>query len=285
LAIIHIGCRHHYREQQPQGIDQGMTLKQPLGNSLKELCMTMSVKKGLYGSELGANMMRTAIAEGIGIFILVFVGTAVASAATLWLPIAGEPLNSLAVGLAFGLILVALVSALGHVSGAHLNPAITLALATTGKFSWHYVPAYLGAQLIGAIAASGTVWLSFGHQAREKAALAATFPTTGTNDLQAFLVEAILTFILVFVVISVATDERVPASAAGPAVGFTLAATILAGGPLTGGAVNPARAIGPMIMAWKFTSMWVYLFAPIVGGILAALLYDRFLAAAEKPQA
>jgi glycerol uptake facilitator-like aquaporin len=87
------------------------------------------------------------------------------------------------------------------------------------------------------------VWLAYGHQAREKAALAATFPTAGTNGLQAFLGETILTFILVLVVVSVATDERVPASAAGPAVGFTLAATILAGGPLTGGVVNPAQAI------------------------------------------
>jgi MIP family channel proteins len=247
--------------------------------------MVTAVKRGLYGSELGTNMVRTALAEGVGTFILVFVGTAVASAATLGLPIAGEPSNSLAVALAFGLILVALVSALGHVSGAHLNPAITLALASTGKFSWNYVPAYLGAQLMGAILASATVWLAFGHQAQEKAALGATFPTAGTGDLQAFLVELILTFILVLVVASVATDERVPASAAGPAVGFTLAAAILTGGPVSGGAVNPARALGPMIMAWQFTSMWVYLVAPIVGGILAALLYDRYLAEADKPEA
>ena len=241
-------------------------------------------KRGLYGSALGANMARTAMAEAVGTFMLVFAGTAVATAATLALPIAGAPYTSLAVALAFGLILTALVSALGPVSGAHLNPAITLGLAGTGQFPWHYVPAYLGAQVGGAILASGTVWLAFGHHARDQAALAATFPGAGTSDWQAFLVEAVLTFMLVLIVVAVATDERVPAAAAGPAVGFTLAAAILTGGPVTGGAVNPARALGPMIMAGTFTSAWVYMVAPVVGGILAAWLYDRFLAEADTPK-
>lgn len=243
-----------------------------------------SLPLALYGSELGANMARTAMAEAVGTFMLVFAGTAVATAAALALPIAGAPYNSLAVALAFGLILTALVSALGPVSGAHLNPAVTLGLAGTGKFPWHYVPAYLGAQLGGAILASGTVWLAFGHHARDKAALAATFPGAGTSDWQAFMVEAVLTFMLVLIVVAVATDERVPAAAAGPAVGFTLAAAILTGGPVTGGAVNPARALGPMIMAGTFTSAWVYMVAPVVGGILAAWLYDRFLAEADTPK-
>lgn len=246
--------------------------------------MVDTSKRGLYGSELGANRARTAMAEAVGTFMLVFAGTAVATAAALALPIAGAPYHSLAVALAFGLILTALVSALGPVSGAHLNPAVTLGLASTGKFPWHYVPAYLGAQVGGAILASGTVWLAFGHHARDKAALAATFPGAGTSDWQAFLVEAVLTFMLVLIVVSVATDDRVPAAAAGPAVGFTLAAAILAGGPVTGGAVNPARALGPMIMAGTFTSAWVYMVAPVVGGILAAWLYDRFLAEADTPK-
>jgi glycerol uptake facilitator-like aquaporin len=112
-------------------------------------------KRGLYGSELGANMACTAMAEAVGTFMLVFAGTAVATAAALALSIAGAPYHSLAVALAFGLILTALVSALGPVSGAHLNPAVTLGLASTGKFPRHYVPAYLGAQVGGAILASG----------------------------------------------------------------------------------------------------------------------------------
>jgi glycerol uptake facilitator-like aquaporin len=88
------------------------------------------------------------------------------------------------------------------------------------------------------------VWLAFGQHARDKAALAATFPAAATSEWQAFMVEAVLTFMLVFIVVSVATDERVPAAAAGSAFGFTLAATVLTAGPATGGAVNPARALG-----------------------------------------
>jgi MIP family channel proteins len=242
------------------------------------------VQRGLYGSELGENMVRAAVAEAVGTFILVFAGTAVATAATLALPIAGAPYNSLAIGLAFGLILTALISALGHVSGAHLNPAVTLGLSSTGKFPWPYVPAYLCAQLVGAVLAAGAVWLAFGQPAREHAMLAATFPAAGTSGWQAFLVEALITFMLVFVVISVATDERVHAAAAAPAVGFALAVAVLIGGPVTGGAVNPARALGPMIMAGKFTSAWIYMVAPVVGGVLAAVLYDRFIAQAETPK-
>src|SRR3954468_21677376 len=108
-------------------------------------------RRGLYGSELGGNMLRSAAAEAVGTMLLVVAGTSVATAAALGRTIAGGAADSLAVAVAFGLALAALVSALGHVSGAHLNPAVTVGLAVTGKFPGRYVPAYLAAQLLGTV--------------------------------------------------------------------------------------------------------------------------------------
>lgn len=239
--------------------------------------------RGLYGSGLGEKMARVAAAEAVGTFLLVFAGTAAATAAALARPIAGGAYDSLAVALAFGLVLTALVAALGHVSGAHLNPAVTLGLAVTGKFPWRYVPAYLAAQLVGASLAAAAVLGTYGEPARRVAALGATAPATGAGVGQVFLVEVLITFLLVFVVVSVATDRRVDRAAAAPAVGFALAAAVLIGGPVSGGAANPARALGPMLVAGRFTAAWVYVVAPVVGGVLAALLYDRFVAHADAP--
>ncbi len=105
-------------------------------------------------------MIRAGIAEAVGTFFLIFTGTATAAAATLGKSTGGTPPDSLAIALAFGLVLTALVGALGQVSGAHLNGAVTLGLAVTGKFPWSYVPAYLGFQLLGALAGAGATWVS-----------------------------------------------------------------------------------------------------------------------------
>jgi MIP family channel proteins len=234
--------------------------------------------QGLYGSQIDAsNMLGSAVAELIGTFILIFTGCAVATAAILQRSTAG-PLSydSLAVALAFGLALVAVVAAIGHVSGAHVNPAVTLALAATNKFPWQFVPIYVGAQLVGAILGAIAVWITYGEPGRELADVAATFPAEDVGDIQAFVVEVLVTFILVFVVISVATDERAPAGVAPLAVGFALACGVLIAGPVTGGSLNPARSLGPMILAGRFDAVWVYILAPIVGAVLAAFIYDRF---------
>ena len=240
-------------------------------------------RRGLNGSEIGANMARAGVAEGLGTFLLVFTGTAVAVSGATGRAIAGSPADSLAVALAFGLVLVALVSALGHVSGAHFNPAVTIALAVTGKFPWRYAPAYLFAQLVGALLAALGVWGCFGDPARADASLGATVPATGTSVGQVLLVEVLITFLLVLVIISVATDDRVAPAAVGPAIGFALAAAVLIGGPVSGGAVNPARALGPMLVSGSLADWWAYILGPVVGAVLAALTYDRFLARASTP--
>ena len=221
---------------------------------------------GLYGSQIDAShLLGTAIAEIVGTFILLFGGTAVAVGAIPSLPTAGAPYDSLAIALAFGLALAAVVAA-------------------TGKFPWNYnTPVYIGAQLVGAILGSLATWLTFGGPAKSEANLAATYPAQGVGDLQAFVVEILITFILVFVVMAVATDDRAPAAIAPIAVGFALAVGVFIAGPVTGGAVNPVRALGPMLVAGDLTSAWLYVLGPIIGGVLAALLYQRFLAQTEAP--
>jgi MIP family channel proteins len=240
---------------------------------------------GLYGSQIDAShIVGAAIAELVGTFLLVFGGTAVAVGAILARPTAGPAYDSLAVALAFGLALAAVVAAVGHVSGAHVNPAVTLGMAATKKFPWQYTPHYVGAQLVGAVLAALATWVTFGGAgARGEAKLAATYPAQGVGDLQAFVVEVLITFILVFVVMAVATDQRAPAAIAPIAVGFALAVGVFIAGPVTGGSVNPARSLGPMIVAGDLTSFWLYILGPIIGGVLGALLYDRTMAQTEGP--
>jgi MIP family channel proteins len=239
---------------------------------------------GLYGSQIDAShIVGAAIAELVGTFILVFGGTAVAVGAILARPTAGAAYDSLAVALAFGLALAAVVAAVGHVSGAHVNPAVTLGMAATKKFPWNYVPHYVVAQLVGAVLAALATWITFGGAARGEAKLAATYPAQGVGDLQAFVVEILITFILVFVVMAVATDDRAPAAIAPIAVGFALAVGVFIAGPVTGGSVNPARSLGPMLVAGDLTSVWLYVLGPIVGGVLGALLYDRTMAQTQGP--
>jgi aquaporin Z/aquaporin NIP len=228
-------------------------------------------------------MLAAATAEIIGTFVLVYGGTAVAVAAVLNRPVAGPSYNSVATPLAFGLALLVGVAAIGHVSGGHVNPAVTLGLAATGRFPWRYVPAYLLAQLTGALLGALATWATFGTPARAEAQLAATAPGPGVGAVQGLLVEALITFILVFVVVSVATDDRVPASLAPIAVGAALAVAVFIAGPVTGAAVNPVRALGPALIAGQLPNIWIYIVGPLLGGIAAAFVYDRFLGKAQAP--
>ena len=136
------------------------------------------------GSASASNLARVMLAEAIGTFLLVLVGTAVAIAATLGKNTAGPAYNSLAVALSFGLILIPIVGALGQVSGAHVNPAVTLGLAVVRRFPWRYVPAYVAAQFAGAVLASLTVWAAFGHGAYHDAHLGLPSPVHGTDNIQ-----------------------------------------------------------------------------------------------------
>ncbi|MGI4746608.1 MAG: MIP/aquaporin family protein [Janthinobacterium lividum] len=228
------------------------------------------------------NLVLACVAEFIGTFLLVLVGTAVATAAVLGKGTAGPAYNSLAVALSFGLILIPIVGSIGQISGAHVNPAVTLGLATAGKFPWRYVVPYWVFQLMGAIVAALMVWAAYGHGAYVDAHLGAPSPTNGSNALQVLLVEALIAFILVFTVISTATDPRVPAGTASVAIGFALAAGVLLGGPVSGGAGNPARALGPMIVSGTYPVWLLYTVGPMIGAVIAAGAF-RLVGLANTP--
>jgi len=248
------------------------------------MASTEQSERGTRGLSAGSNMARAATAEAVGTFLLVLVGTAVATAASLGKNTAGPAYDSLAIALSFGLVLVAIVAALGQVSGAHVNPAVTIGLAVVGKFPWRYVPAYVIAQIVGAIVAALAVWVAYGQQAYDKAHLGTPTPAHGASDLQVVLVEALIAFLLVFTVMAVATDKRAPAGIAPVSIGFALAAGVLLGGPVSGGAGNPARALGPEIVSGTYTAVALYIIGPLLGGVVAAVLYARVVSEASAPQ-
>jgi aquaporin Z/aquaporin NIP len=238
---------------------------------------------GLHGHPLDVNVATAAVAEAIGTFILVLTIISTAIGATLAKPVAGVPYGSLAVPLAGGIALAIGVASLGHISGAHFNPAVTLGLAVNRRLPWLYVPVYVVAQFVGAVLAALVAWGILGSSARSVADLGATFPAAGVSSWSVFLAEGVVTFLLTLVIMSVATDDRVPRGIAAIAIGWALSAAIFISGPVSGAGVNPARAIGPMIVAAKFTDWWIYLVAPLVGAVLATTLYQQFLRRGTTP--
>lgn len=232
---------------------------------------------GLHGHALDADLARVAVAEAIGTFLLVLAIIAAAVAATLTMPIAGVAYGSLAVPLAGGIALAVLVVSLGSVSGAHLNPAVTLGLALNRRFPWSRVPFYVLAQFVGAVGAALVVWWLYGSKARSVAHLGAPAPAAGVDAWRVFGIEMVVTFVLVLVVVAVATGVGAQANTAYIAIGTALATAILISGPVSGAGVNPARALGPMIVAGTFTDWWVYLTAPLIGAALATTLAFRLL--------
>ena len=251
---------------------------------------TRAKKRVQTGSDQGkkksaspSTMLRAATAEAVGTFFLVLVGTAVATAATLGKNTAGPAYDSLSIALSFGLTLVAIAVALGPISGGHVNPAVTLGLAAIGKFPWRAVPVYIIAQVVGAVAAAVAVATLYGPRAMTQAHLGTPSPVHGSTDVQGFAVEALIAFILVFVVAAVTDDARKPSAAAPLAIGFALAAGVLLGGPVSGGAGNPARALGPLLVSSTYPSVFIYLVGPLVGGVVGAVLYARAVAGAKPP--
>lgn len=211
---------------------------------------------------------RHFIAEFIGTFALVFVG----SGAIMVARMSGSQAGLVEVALAHGLILAVMVSALMRISG-HFNPAVTLGFLATRRIEPMMAGLYIIAQVLGAVVAGYALKASYPESvfvATRGGGQAVALDVTGT---QAFMLEVIATFFLVFVIYGTAVDQRGP-KIGGLAIGFVIAADILAIGPLTGASMNPARSFGPAVASGVFEAQLLYWAAPIVGGLIAALLYE-----------
>jgi aquaporin NIP len=181
------------------------------------------------------------------------------------------------VALTIGKIVVVMIAAVGHLSGAHFNPAVTLAFALTRHFPWREVPAYAGAQLAGAVAAAYSLLLLFGPVAN----LGATLPAGSV--VQSFILEILLTAFLMFVILAVATDTRAVGEMAALAIGFTVALDALWGGPVSGASMNPARSFGPALVSGAWQDHWLYWTGPILGAAIGALLYQFVRVPISRP--
>ncbi len=217
--------------------------------------------------------VRALGAEALGTFVLVLIG-----AGAIMVDAEGGGLGTVGVALAFGLVIMAMVYAFGHVSGAHLNPAVTLGFALSRRFSARHVPAYWAAQIVGATTAALVLRASLG----DVASVGATMPSG--SQAQSFLWEVVLTAILLLVVMAVATDTRAVGEAAAIAIGGTIALGSLVGGPISGASMNPARSLGPAIASGESSSLWIYLTAPFLGAALGALAYQLVRSDATNPQ-
>ena len=206
---------------------------------------------------------RRALAEGIGTFFLVLIGPGAVMVDAYTHGALGPP----GIALAFALVVVALVYALGHLSGAHINPAVTVAFWSVGRFSGRDVPPYLVAQCLGAILASIVMRFVLGPIGDS----GATLPHVGLA--RSFLIEWLFSFVLMLVIMAVATDSRVANGSAGVAVGFTVGFCALLG-PLTGASMNPARSLGPAVVGGIWNGHWIYWVAPVTAMVAAGRTYN-----------
>jgi glycerol uptake facilitator protein len=240
-------------------------------------------------------LVRRVVAEAVGTAMLVLFGAGSIMAA---LTLGGGELTYAGLGfvaLAFAIVIAVVVYGLGPVSGAHINPAVTVALAVTGRFRWAEVVPYIVGQLLGAVAGGMLIVAAFGTGGIDLGA-GGTSLALGVSPLQGVVAEAVATFLLMFALMATAVDTRAPAGWAGLIIGLSVAGAILFIGPLTGGSLNPARTFGPDFtlavfhgtVAWS--QVWVYWAGPLLGAVVAAVVYDfvtraREAAAATTPQA
>ncbi|KAL5751506.1 hypothetical protein ACOSQ2_022013 [Xanthoceras sorbifolium] len=205
------------------------------------------------------------IAELVGTYVIVFIGCGC------WMMDKRYSLGVIGVAVAWGLVVMVMIYALGHVSGAHFNPAVTIALATCHKFPWRQVPVYIASQLVGStLAARVLVMIFHDHVKIDVTVTQFVGPTT---IYEAFAWEFMLSFILMLTICGVATDSRAINELSGVTIGATVLFNVLIAGNVTGASMNPARSIGPALVAGKFDNLWLYILAPIFGTTTATLIY------------
>jgi MIP family channel proteins len=208
--------------------------------------------------------LRRALAEMLGTFFLVLIGPG----AVMVNAFSGGALGHAGIALSFAFVVTAMIYALGHLSGAHINPAVTIGFWSTRRFPATDVVPYIAAQCLGAVAASAALEALLGTVGRG----GATEPALSVGA--AFALEWLLSFVLMFVIMAVATDERVADGFAAIAIGLTVGFCAMVGGPLTGASMNPARSFGPAVVGDIWIAHWIYWAAPITAMVVASKLYD-----------
>jgi aquaporin TIP len=226
------------------------------------------------GVPMTGDYFRRATAEFIGTFALIFVGAgSLAYARTLT-----------DVGLAHGLVIAVMVSAVGHISGGHFNPAITFGFVVTRRISLRLAAVYWATQFVAAIAGAALLKFVLPTQATDSIKLGTPALGQGISSGHAVVVEAVLTFFLVFVVFATVADPRGTFKAiAGLAIGLTITFDVLFAGAMTGAAVNPARAFGPQLIGNHWSNWWVWYLGPFAGGAVAAVLYEVLYLRPPRP--
>jgi aquaporin TIP len=231
----------------------------------------LSVRRGFYARRVSEGSLKRSAAEFVGAFTLTFIGVgAIVTAAGIRDP------ALIGVALAHGLAIAIMVSALGHISGGHFNPAVTLGFLVTRRIEPLLAAAYWAAQFAGAAVAALLVKVLLPRAPTSAVHLGVPALGGGVGAGSGFVLEAILTFLLVFVVFATAVDPRGTfKSIAGLAIGLTITIDILFGGPLTGAAMNPSRAFGPQLVGGHWANGWVWYAGPALGGVVAALAYEH----------
>lgn len=208
---------------------------------------------------------RRVAAELIGTFVLVFAGCG----AIVVNDLSGGAVTHVGIALTFGLVVAAMIYTFGDVSGAHLNPAVSVAFAIAGRFRWADVPAYIVTQCVAALLAAGTLRVVLpGH-----ATYGTTLPGAGANLVQAGVFEVVLTFILMTVILAVSIGAKEKGITAGLAIGATVGLEALFAGPVCGASMNPARSLGPAVVSGRVDGLWVYVLATAAGAALAVPAY------------
>jgi aquaporin NIP len=208
-------------------------------------------------------LARALVAEAIGTFALVFAG-----AGAVMVDAKTHALGHVGVAITFGLVIMAMIYAVGHVSGAHFNAAVTFAFALTRHFPWRRALGYWIAQLVGAVTAAALLRGSLGNVAHA----GATLPSGSQG--QSFLWELVMSAFLMFVILAVATDTRAVGEAAAIAIGGTIGLDAMFGGPISGASMNPMRSLGPALVSGDLHALWLYIVAPVAGASVGGLAYQ-----------
>jgi MIP family channel proteins len=208
-------------------------------------------------------LARLLAAEFVGTFALVLAGCG-----AIMVDAKTGALGHVGVAISFGLVIMVMIYAVGHISGAHFNPAVTFAFCLGRHFPWPRALGYWSAQLLGALAAAAILRGSLGNIAH----VGATLPSGSQG--QSFLWEIVMTFFLMFVIMAVATDTRAVGEAAAIAIGGTVGLDAMFGGPISGASMNPARSIGPALVSGDLHALWLYILAPLLGAAVGALAYQ-----------